>query len=215
MARKSGGKLQSSNNEKKKEKLCGSNSDSVALTTHLLEVVLGIEAIDFGLGIGDVITPKSSILQLRQQSEVRHTFNEWLQLLHKNPQGSNPDINGGMLHTPILQQLESDALKDNVALDDKVELDDSIELNNDNEIEVEQHQINKIDDVIEKMNVTKPHHFEHVKIDIKEIEEEINYWNSSLVCYVVSAKLPIQVMEGFLRRIWRKFKVDKVAVVSR
>lgn len=56
----------------------GSMSDSQALRTRSMDEILAVEALDFGLGIGDVLTPNSSILDLRQQSEVRHTFNELL-----------------------------------------------------------------------------------------------------------------------------------------
>ena len=87
MARKSSGKSQSSHHGKDNEKLRGPNSDSLALKTRSMDEVLGIEAIDFGLGIKDVMTPKLSIQQLQQYNELTHTFNEWLQSLHKEPRG--------------------------------------------------------------------------------------------------------------------------------
>lgn len=46
---------------------------------------------------------------------------------------------------------------------------------------------------------------ESVKTDLEHIEEEVNYWNSSLLCYLVKENPPIQVMEGFVRRIWRNY----------
>lgn len=39
---------------------------------------MGIEALDFRMGVGEILTPKTSINTLKQQSEIRHTFNEWL-----------------------------------------------------------------------------------------------------------------------------------------
>lgn len=56
---------------------------------------------------------------------------------------------------------------------------------------------------------------EPVHIKMEDVEEEINYWSSSLICYVVGANPPIQVMEGFVRRIWRQYGVDKVALFKR
>lgn len=42
-----------------------------------------IESLDhFGLGICEIVTPKSSIHQLQQQSTIRRTFNEWLIYIH-------------------------------------------------------------------------------------------------------------------------------------
>lgn len=49
---------------------------------------------------------------------------------------------------------------------------------------------------------------------MEDIEEEVNHQNSSLIYYVVGANPPIQVMEGFVRRVWRKFNVDKVVLIS-
>lgn len=63
----------------KKKKAKGPRSDSQALRTRSIDEIFGVEALDFGLGIGKILTPKSSIQQLQHQSEIRNTFNEWLQ----------------------------------------------------------------------------------------------------------------------------------------
>uniref|UniRef100_A0A803PRU1 Reverse transcriptase domain-containing protein n=1 Tax=Cannabis sativa TaxID=3483 RepID=A0A803PRU1_CANSA len=52
-----------------------------------------------------------------------------------------------------------------------------------------------------------------VKITMDDIEEEVSYWNSTIVCYVLGANPPLEVLEGFARRIWKK-KVDKVGLIS-
>ena len=65
MARKNGEKTQNQNPGKSMAKPCGPSSDSQALKTRSMDEILGIEALDFGLG--SVLTPKSSIQNLQQQ----------------------------------------------------------------------------------------------------------------------------------------------------
>lgn len=48
-----------------------------------------------------------------------------------------------------------------------------------------------------------------VKITCEEIEDEITFWSSAMVCYVLGANPPLAVMDGFCRRMW-KGNVDKV-----
>ena len=82
MARKTNEKNQSSTQNKGKMKAKGPSSDSQALRTKSMDEIMGIEALDFGLGIGEILTPKASLQHLKNQSEVRHTFKEWLQSIH-------------------------------------------------------------------------------------------------------------------------------------
>ena len=95
MARENGGKTQGKVSEILKEKSKGPSSDSQALRTKSMEEIMGIEASDFGLGVGDVLTPKTSVDTLKQQSEIRHTFNEWLQSIHDNSNRRNHLQNSG------------------------------------------------------------------------------------------------------------------------
>lgn len=48
-----------------------------------------------------------------------------------------------------------------------------------------------------------------VKIEFDDVADEIDYWNSSLICYVIGANPPFNVMYGFLNRIWKKAGIDK------
>ncbi|KAL2935490.1 50S ribosomal protein L3 organellar chromatophore [Bienertia sinuspersici] len=50
---------------------------------------------------------------------------------------------------------------------------------------------------------------------MEDVQPEIEYWESSTVAYVLGANPPIPVMEGFIRRIWSKYGVDKVIVLQR
>ncbi|XP_062114462.1 uncharacterized protein LOC133825549 [Humulus lupulus] len=74
--------------------------------------------------------------------------------------------------------------------------------------------------LLEKMNtvydrgIEKSQSEDFVKIDLEDIEEEVNYWNSSIVCYVLGANPPLPVMEGFCRRVWKNLGIDKVAGIG-
>uniref|UniRef100_A0A803P9H3 DUF4283 domain-containing protein n=1 Tax=Cannabis sativa TaxID=3483 RepID=A0A803P9H3_CANSA len=45
-----------------------------------------------------------------------------------------------------------------------------------------------------------------VKITLDDIEEEVLFWNPSIVCYVLGVNPPLYVLEGFTKKIWH----DKV-----
>lgn len=53
-----------------------------------------------------------------------------------------------------------------------------------------------------------------VKIDLEDVQSEVDFWNSSIIFYVVGASPPPYVMEGFIRRIWKNNGVDKVALLK-
>lgn len=52
------------------------------------------------------------------------------------------------------------------------------------------------DNVIDKLNIRLDYEIEKepVRIELDDIEEEIDYWNSSIICYVVGANPPAHVM---------------------
>ncbi|KAL2901529.1 hypothetical protein RDABS01_026611 [Bienertia sinuspersici] len=43
-----------------------------------------------------------------------------------------------------------------------------------------------------------------------DVQPELDYWQSSIVAFVLGANPPVSIMEGFVRRIWSKHGVDKV-----
>ncbi|KAL2933933.1 Sensory neuron membrane protein 1 [Bienertia sinuspersici] len=45
---------------------------------------------------------------------------------------------------------------------------------------------------------------------MEDVQPEIDLWESLIVTYVIGANPPTMVMEGFLRRIWLKYGVDKI-----
>ena len=49
------------------------------------------------------------------------------------------------------------------------------------------------------------------QLDLEEIEEQASFWNTAIVCIVLGANPPIAVFEGFIRRIWGKLGIERVA----
>uniref|UniRef100_A0A803NTX5 Reverse transcriptase domain-containing protein n=1 Tax=Cannabis sativa TaxID=3483 RepID=A0A803NTX5_CANSA len=52
-----------------------------------------------------------------------------------------------------------------------------------------------------------------VKITNDDIQEEVDFWKPSIVCYVLGANPPLAVFEGFVRRMWSE-KVERVGLLS-
>ncbi|KAK4371170.1 hypothetical protein RND71_010645 [Anisodus tanguticus] len=46
-------------------------------------------------------------------------------------------------------------------------------------------------------------------------EDEIAYWRTSVVCYLLGSNPPQSVMEGFFNRIWKRKGVDKISQINR
>lgn len=75
------------------------------------------------------------------------------------------------------------------------------------------HPLSEVD--VAEVDVVNRTCVNEVKIDMEDIQEEVDFWNSAVICYVVGSNPPIQVMEGFIWRIWKNFQVDKVAMVKK
>ncbi|KAL9237199.1 hypothetical protein vseg_011781 [Gypsophila vaccaria] len=46
---------------------------------------------------------------------------------------------------------------------------------------------------------------------MEDVEEEIEYWSQVVVCFILGANPPWEVIEGYIRRIWGKYNIDKVS----
>lgn len=55
----------------------------------------------------------------------------------------------------------------------------------------------------------------NVKITFKDIQLEVEYWTNVVLCRVLGSTPPLQVMEGFFRRIWGRLGIDKIAMVAK
>lgn len=55
----------------------------------------------------------------------------------------------------------------------------------------------------------------NVKITFEDIKSEVDFWVNAIVCHVLGANPPLQVMEGFFKRVWEKYGIDRVALVAK
>lgn len=53
-----------------------------------------------------------------------------------------------------------------------------------------------------------------IEIELEEIEYEIIYWKSTVVCYVLGAHPPFKVLKGFLQRLWAKHGINKIVMLK-
>ncbi|XP_074299624.1 uncharacterized protein LOC141630764 [Silene latifolia] len=45
----------------------------------------------------------------------------------------------------------------------------------------------------------------------EDVMGEINFWSTSVVCYILGANPPSSVITGFVKRVWQSYGVDKIA----
>lgn len=55
---------------------------------------------------------------------------------------------------------------------------------------------------------------EEVRITVEDISPEIEYWRYVVVCYILGMRPPYRMIDGFIRRMWKKFGVVKVAMME-
>jgi len=48
-----------------------------------------------------------------------------------------------------------------------------------------------------------------------DIEEEVAHWQHAVICYVLGANPPYEIIAGCLRRIWSDFVIDKVLLIKK
>ncbi|KAG5625753.1 hypothetical protein H5410_010971 [Solanum commersonii] len=53
-----------------------------------------------------------------------------------------------------------------------------------------------------------------VEIELEDIKSEIKFWGNAIVCYVIGAHPPFQVVQGFIQRLWGKHGIDKVSMLK-
>lgn len=49
---------------------------------------------------------------------------------------------------------------------------------------------------------------------MEDIRPKVDYWKNVVVCYILGVKPPYRIVDGSIRRIWRKYGVDKVLMMK-
>ena len=53
------------------------------------------------------------------------------------------------------------------------------------------------------------------QIENADVIDEIQYWQSAVLCTVMGANPPFEVMKGYFKRIWANFDIDKIMYVRK
>lgn len=54
-----------------------------------------------------------------------------------------------------------------------------------------------------------------MKITMDDIKDEIIYWRSVVICYILGSNPRQTVMEGYFKRVWGSLGIYKIAQVNR
>ena len=52
-------------------------------------------------------------------------------------------------------------------------------------------------------------------LNLSDIKDQIKYWESAVVCFVIGANPPLHVIDGFVRHIWKDLDIDTVGMVDK
>jgi len=53
------------------------------------------------------------------------------------------------------------------------------------------------------------------KIEKNDIMSEVEYWSTAVICGVVGSNPPVEVIDGFVHRIWANKDIDKVVMARK
>ena len=53
------------------------------------------------------------------------------------------------------------------------------------------------------------------QIEKADVEDEICYWQSAVLCSVMGANPPFEIMKGYLKRIWANLEIDRILYVRK
>jgi len=63
--------------------------------------------------------------------------------------------------------------------------------------------------------VSEVNGIECVQIKPDDVVPEIKYWQSRVLCSVLGVNPPLEVMEGYFRRVWHHRDIDKICLARK
>ncbi|XP_074315726.1 uncharacterized protein LOC141651935 [Silene latifolia] len=50
-----------------------------------------------------------------------------------------------------------------------------------------------------------------LQLSMEDVQPEIDYWSTAVICYVLGGNPPWELLSGFVNRLWGKYKYDKIS----
>ncbi|XP_074305950.1 uncharacterized protein LOC141641178 [Silene latifolia] len=50
-----------------------------------------------------------------------------------------------------------------------------------------------------------------LQLTVEDVDSEIAYWDTAIVCYVLGGNPPWELLEGFVRKLWAAYKIVKIS----
>ncbi|KAL9225962.1 hypothetical protein vseg_001831 [Gypsophila vaccaria] len=124
-------------------------------------------------------------------------------------------INGVNNHGPTENsQSKMKNINDIVGITElQVETDDETaeEQCRDEEGEQSTPQENRVVNVISGNTESEGHVDSLLQLEEDDVIDELEYCKNAVICFIMGANPPGHVIEGFIRRIWTKFNIDKIS----
>ncbi|KAM3266715.1 hypothetical protein P3L10_003710 [Capsicum annuum] len=67
---------------------------------------------------------------------------------------------------------------------------------------------------LEYVALTKQGNALFIEIGIEDISTAVEYWRNFVVCYVLGAHPPFEVIKGFIQRIWAKHGLNRIVMLK-
>ncbi|XP_074277927.1 uncharacterized protein LOC141601533 [Silene latifolia] len=131
---------------------------------------------------------------------------ESLEVRNPNERGTGPDVE---------EEGNTKNIHDIVGIPEMVvETEDEEET--DEEIEESEDEDEIVSDSLEQGNEnlendTKTESDDMLQLQNEDVEEEVEYWKQAVICFILGANPPWEIVEGFIRRIWTKYNIDKIS----
>ncbi|KAJ8423396.1 hypothetical protein Cgig2_029106 [Carnegiea gigantea] len=55
----------------------------------------------------------------------------------------------------------------------------------------------------------------YAKLEKEDVEAEIEYWQSTVICSVLGANPPFEIIQGYIKCIWAAYEIDKIIQIRK